>query len=548
MLRFWGILVCVCVGAIHWAEAQQPNEVSRRLGILADRIQQEAIETSDFATSIASFKNAEFKRMVVAESKQAPKTLNQTVIKQVEWGFKTPPTDRKPAELEIQKRLLAGGLNTASENVKAYAEYLRRLQRDVAGLSDQDALDKLQSVYVPPDVLIILDDGDEDSQKIVDRKRSSPITPFVITLGGGFTVDYPAVGAILTTSADDVLQVGCTGTLIAPNLVLTAAHCTVILADIKAVYFPHAGVFELARAPIVHDDFTPTLRLLPDADLAILVLAGPVTGIRPAKINDSRSVIDGIEGRIVGYGARKYYADQSSPAAGAVLGRADVLAASGLKIRARIRTSPCAGENTSRAICWLFKDTRKSGQEAFGTTCKGDSGGPLFVAIGSESILYGVTSGGDLQKPCASGSHAFDVNVEKFAPWIKKHIAELGTNPASALADNLDPTTNGDARFTLVGEYERFAGTRFEWEKSIDVQDNLEMLRVAVNSTMRGVRVGIEARDQGGSVQTLTCLPNSLGNVSFCEVRRPQQGKWTLVFRGDVDKEFQAVVTTFRKH
>ena len=524
------------------AQSQNGNEVARRLGVIADNLADEASNASTLARNIESSSPANVPRLVQAEARDSSKRLSQNVINELWAGFQKEPAQLAPTELGIHQRVLTFSLDRASMRAEAYAAYLRRVQQELAPLSERAALEKLQTVYVPPDVLVVLEE--QDSERGVQPPPSpnqKPIAPFVISPDGGFTVDYPSVGAIMHLNNDDVLQAGCTGTLIAPNLVLTAAHCT--LRQINAVYFPHAGVFSLASEPIVHPDFVPDLSRLPDADLAILVLAKAVVGIKPVKINDALSVVGGVEGRIVGYGARRYYSDQSSPSAGMALSLDEVLAASGLKIRAKVKTSACAGGHTARAICWRFEN--KKGAKEYGTTCKGDSGGPLFVSVGGDTLLFGVTSGGDPDKPCAQNSQAFDVNVEKFATWIKTTIAAHAVL-GQVMTDSLEPAVNGRARFMHVGEYDHFTANRLVWDGAVNVPDGLATMRIAVNTTLRGVKVGIEVSSEQNPSRNHVCQPIGLGNIAYCEIALPAKGRWTVRASSDTEKEFQAVITAFK--
>ena len=529
-------LIFVVAAALSQALAQQQtgNEVSRRIGVLAAHIKSEAIKLSTLSKSIEGSGSAEFRRTLESKS-WGDTVLSQKAIQDIEKGFTGIPSKRNVPELAIGKRLAAANLEGTSVKVKEYAAYLKSLQEQLASLPAQEALDRLHSIYLPPEVMIVLQD------KSGGDSKPQTVWPFVIVPdGSGFTTDYPAVAAILNLDDDDVLKVGCTGTLVSPNIVLTAAHCTVLLKNIKAVFFPHAGVFSLGQPPIVHEHFKADLSRLPEADIAILVLSQPVTGIRPASINDAADISAGDEGQIVGYGARRYYASSGGP-----LSEDQVLAATGLKIRARVKTSSCVGDFLETAICWRFVDAGAN----FGTTCKGNSGGPLFVTSAQESILYGVTSAGDGNKPCALGSHAFDVDVFKYAAWIKEKINSLPSNSSDQQIERLSPGVNGTGQFILSTEpsKEHFVAGRLVWEKSVQVPENLALLRLAVNTTLKGVKITMLAQPEAGPPQAVKCEPSYLGNIVFCEVNAPLAGVWRIRLQGDADKEFQMVVTGFKR-
>ena len=558
------ILILACLFTFQLAEAQQPapNEVSRRLGILTTYIEREADAASQDAKMLNATQLNEFQQILETQATQSPSTFSLQATKEIDAAFVGWSIKPDPIALNSKKGFQISNLNVRSAIAKKFASDLKELQQQIAFLPEQAALDKLQSVVIPPSLLVVFDkQGDyRPSQQAIQGQvvrptgAPPPVVPITTYIyvdpdDGGFTTDYPAVGAILYDNADQVMKTGCTGTLIASNIVITAAHCNFHTdgepKHPKAVYFQHAGVFELARAPIVHSDVQkdpakqPDFSKLPDADLALLVLDKPVTGIKPARINDAQSVKGGTDGRIVGYGGRRYNTQQSSPQA------TMALAAMGLKVKARIKTSKCAGvAHLERSICWQFE--KKSG---YGTTCKGDSGGPLFIRIpGGEDVLFGVTSG-SLDGPCAVASQAYDVDIGKFVPWIKEKIEEFRNFHSRANLTALEAATNETHWFILPPSYQHvpLAGDRLVVKEAVDLPGNLEMLRVGVNATIRGVRIGIEMGPENGPSQTLSCQPDAPGHIAFCEVRAPAPGRWIMTFRGDVNQEFQAVATVFRK-
>jgi hypothetical protein len=71
-------------------------------------------------------------------------------------------------------------------------------------------------------------------------------TPFIVGSGSSATVDFPAVGAIVSANPSGRSVVGCTGTLISERLVVTAGHC--LSLEPRTVFFQHAGLFEIARS------------------------------------------------------------------------------------------------------------------------------------------------------------------------------------------------------------------------------------------------------------------------------------------------------------
>ncbi len=196
----------------------------------------------------------------------------------------------------------------------------------------------------------------------------------------------------------------CTASVIAPDVVLTAAHCVSNLSDARVFFRGSHGqlvLFEVASIA-VHPKFRPKIgrQRLISIDLALLRLASPLPpAFKPIELADSGPVATGQPFLIAGFGR----ADESVRGTSGVL-RAGVLVASGPK---------------SPFLVWLA-DPDGTGLGG----CTGDSGAPIFAIAQPVLVAVAIRAKGNNGHSCGAMTEAVLIGPQM--PWIRKTLQAWG--------------------------------------------------------------------------------------------------------------------------
>jgi hypothetical protein len=191
----------------------------------------------------------------------------------------------------------------------------------------------------------------------------------------------------------------CTGTLIAPNVVVTAKHCT--NADrvfLKGNNIQRSGEVIGAR-PIPHEDA--------GVDLQVLVLERDST-VAPRHVLREGETFDGTGARLVGFGT----IDLGGSFGYGIKRQVDV----------PILSLDCNGEeDADRFGCFADYEV-VAGHRGLGKdSCRGDSGGPLYVRNEEGAYcLLGATSRGARGASTVCGDGGIYVRVDRFIDWIEE--------------------------------------------------------------------------------------------------------------------------------
>jgi hypothetical protein len=348
--------------------------------------------------------------------------------------------------------------------------------------------------------------------------RAGALAPRIVN--GVETTDHPAVGALLSPAGPDFASLVCTGTLIGCQTFLTAAHCVEDNLDPAdyGVFFQHAGFVDVS-AIAIHPSYE-----FPVADVAVLTLAAPVTGIRPMPIDTVGGQPAGTAGTIAGFGRSGGSADDY-----------------GLKRAGLVETAPCAsGISNTTSICWDFTaPLGPPGEDS--NTCNGDSGGPLFIDGGSGDVVAGITSGGT-SASCLPSDHSYDTRMATYAGYVQ---TTGGPDVGATSCSNLPQI--GTSNTTVFP----FSGTLdvsvTQLTHAFTVPAGTERLRVTMNGVDDGSDFDLYVR--AGTPPTTAafdCAVATTGQFGACEFTDPAPGTWhVLIDRFSGDGRYQATASVF---
>jgi secreted trypsin-like serine protease len=231
---------------------------------------------------------------------------------------------------------------------------------------------------------------------------------------------FKSAGALLIRGTDSYgypIDGMCTGTLIAPDVVLTAGHCRLDEAEYGTsgkYYFSFAldvqeagetlggmpkhtyGVKKIVRHP--RFDIPESDGLGHANDIAIAFLRRSVVGVEPASVlkpDEADILQSGLAADIVGYGLRT--APEMDPDASDI----------GVKAQAKSVINEVGKYEIQVGV--LYPTPQK---------CYGDSGGPTYITLqdGSERLV-GVTSRAYDDSGCTKGG--VDTRADAYFAWLK---------------------------------------------------------------------------------------------------------------------------------
>jgi secreted trypsin-like serine protease len=208
-----------------------------------------------------------------------------------------------------------------------------------------------------------------------------------ITYGVDDNGKHPFVGGLVGTFSGQTFPY-CSGTLIAPTVFLTAAHCDIGQSRVYVGFEANLDVGSTVGNPVLH---TGTYIANPaytkhqndPHDIAVVILDTPITDVTPARLptlNQFDNIAHDQKFTVVGYGGQERVIDHAKPVINYLDNREYSVAEFNAVGPGYIRLSQNAATGN-------------------GGACFGDSGGPNFFGAGDgeTNVIAGTTITGDTQ-------------------------------------------------------------------------------------------------------------------------------------------------------
>jgi secreted trypsin-like serine protease len=240
----------------------------------------------------------------------------------------------------------------------------------------------------------------------IDPETGVPIEHPVAAVAASGVLEV--VNGVPTTDFPDCCAVGsdtrftCTGTLIAPNVVVTADHCK----NVARVFLKGSDVKQLDQGEVIA---VKAMFSHPEVDLKVLVLAQDST-VTPRRVAQAADIAVATKATAVGFGT---YDPDGLEGYGTKRQTPDPVT---------ISTRDCSEPGAPKQYgCLPGREVVAGHHSRLTDTCRGDSGGPLYIqGADGEYVLLGATSRGARGGFTNCGYGGIYVRVDLCLDWIRE--------------------------------------------------------------------------------------------------------------------------------
>ncbi|HEY5939074.1 MAG TPA: trypsin-like serine protease [Kofleriaceae bacterium] len=229
--------------------------------------------------------------------------------------------------------------------------------------------------------------------------------------GNGEIIGGTAVPAGKWPDAVAVLGQGsCTGTLIAPDVVLTAGHCadaqpTQVKAN-TTDYAGTGGTTATVKSITAYPNWETTY------DVAVIVLNTPIVGVTPRPVGVGctfTNFANAMQVHLVGFGSTD-------------------LSGEGANTRLNEITVPITDKDCANTAAGCVAAIAPGGEFIAGgnnkDSCNGDSGGPVYLDTPNGPVVIGAVSRGMDGAATSCGEGGIYVRTDKVVQWIEQTVGK----------------------------------------------------------------------------------------------------------------------------